>query len=199
VDPGVLVMLGFLLIQGGLHMTRDEAFEELRLRISSKEILLHSIATEAVMKEFARYYNADIEIWGLAGLLHDIDYERTMNNPALHGIVGAGILENLDIDGAIVYSVKAHNNSNGIERKRKMDKVLFLADDICDLIIKCALNLPGKKISDVLPGDILNKLNEINEDEHIRECKNKHYDELGLTVEKFVKISLNAMKEISLN
>ena len=62
-------------------MTRDEAVEELKIRLSDKDVLQHSITVEAVMKEFARHYNADADIWGMVGLLHDIDYEKTVDNP----------------------------------------------------------------------------------------------------------------------
>lgn len=178
-------------------MNRDDAFEELKLRLSNKDVLLNSIAVEAVMKNFARRYNADVDIWGLAGLLHDIDYEKTINNPSLHGIVGADILENLGVDDAIVYSVRAHNNFNGISRKRKMDKILFLAAPLCDLIIKSA-QLDNKKISDVSVESILKKMDEQDMIEGVSEDSIKYYQELGITVEEFIRIALNAMREISL-
>ena len=179
-------------------MNRDDAFEELKLRLSNKDVLLHSIAVEAVMKNFARHYNADVDIWGLAGLLHDIDYEKTVNNPSLHGIVGADILENLGIDDSIVYSVRAHNNFNGILRKRKMDKILYLAAPLCDLIVKSA-QLDNKKISDVSVESILKKIDEQNIVEDVSKDSIKYYEELGITIEEFVRIALNAIREIQFN
>jgi len=178
-------------------MTRDEALEELKIRVSDKDMLQHSIAVEAIMKEFARHYNADADIWGMVGLLHDIDYERTVNNPSLHGIVGADILENLDIDGAIVYAIRAHNDYNNIPRKRKMDKVLVLAGHICDLIIKCALILPDKKISEVSVEFVVKELGEKDFEEDANINTIKHLEELGLTVEEFIEIALKAMKRVS--
>lgn len=180
-------------------MTRDEALEELKLRLSNIDVLNHSIAVETIMKEFATRYNADADIWGMAGLLHDIDYERTADNPSLHGIVGAEILENLDVDQAIVYSVRAHNDYLGIPRKRKMDKVLFIADSISDLIIKCALILPSKKMTDVSVEFVIEKMNEKDYAESInRDLIEKYEEELGITHQEFIKISLNALKRISL-
>ena len=180
-------------------MTRDEALEELKLRLSNINVLKHSIAVETIMREFATHYNADVDIWGMAGLLHDIDYERTADNPSLHGIVGADILENLDIDEAIVYSVRAHNDYLDIPRKRKMDKVLFLADSISDLIIKCALILPSQKIADVSVEFVIQKMNEKEYAESINRDLIEHYEEeLGITHQEFIEITLNAMKRISI-
>ncbi|MHB8062662.1 MAG: HDIG domain-containing metalloprotein [Ruminiclostridium sp.] len=178
-------------------MTRDEALEELKVRISNKDVLRHSLAVEAIMKEFARYYNADADIWGMAGLLHDIDYEKTVNKPSLHGIVGADILENLDIDEAIVYSIRAHNDFNDIPRKRKMDKMLVLAGYISDLIIRCALMLPNKKISEVSVEFVLKKINEKEFEEIINRDKIKYLEELGFTVEKFIDIALKVIQGVS--
>lgn len=178
-------------------MTRDEALEELKIRLSDKYMLQHSIVSEAIMREFALYYIDDIEIWGMAGLLHDIDYERTVNNPLLHGIIGADILENLDVDETIVYCVRAQNDSLGIPRNRKIDKVLFLADSISDLIIDSAAMLLNRKISDVLAQDILKLLSEKESVGAAGWDKVKYLDELNLTLDRFVEISVKALQEVS--
>ncbi|QNU67876.1 HDIG domain-containing protein [Ruminiclostridium herbifermentans] len=177
-------------------MTRDEALEELKIRLSDKYMLQHSIVSEAIMREFALYYHDDIDTWGMAGLLHDIDYERTINNPMLHGVIGADILENLDVDPTIVYCVRAHNDSLEIPRNRKIDKVLFLSDPISDLIIKSASKLPNKKISDVYAEEILKMLSEQELVGDAGYDKMKHLDELSLTLEKFIEISVKAMQRV---
>lgn len=178
-------------------MTRDEALEELKLRLSKNDVLQHSLAVEAIMEEFARHFNADTQMWGMAGLLHDIDYEKTADNPSLHGIVGAEIIENLDIDGAIAYSVRAHNDYNGIPRKRKMDKVLFLADPISELIIDCALTLPNKKISELSVKYVLEKIDEEGFAEGANSELIKHHNELGISLKQFIEIALRAMQGVA--
>lgn len=177
-------------------MTRDEALKELKIRLSDKYMLQHSIVSEAIMREFAIYYIDDVETWGLAGLLHDIDYERTVNNPLLHGAIGADILENLDIDETIIYCVRAHNDSLGIPRNRKIDKVLYLTDSISDLIIKSASTLPNKKISDVLAESVLTMLSEQELVGATGGDKIKYLDELNLTLDRFVEISVKAMQKV---
>ncbi len=175
-------------------MNRDEAFEELKIRLNHKDILRHSLAVEAVMKEFARYYDADVEIWGLAGLLHDIDIEKTAGDPEKHSIVAAQIIENFDIDESIIYCIRSQNDYHTIPRKRKMDKVLYAANHLTHLITYCADKLPDNNLSDVTPKMVLENISKSDIEginfEHI-----KHYIELNITLLEFVEITLNAMQK----
>ncbi len=178
-------------------ITRDQALEELKIRVSDKKILRHSIAVEAVMKGFAKYYNADTDVWGMTGLLHDIDYDKTANNLSRHGIVAGDILENFDIDQAIVYSIRAHNSYNNIPRNRKMDKVLFVSGYITDVVIEGTLLHPDKKISEVTVEGALKNLESKNYCEDVNKNITKYLNDLGLTLEKFIEITLKAMQGIS--
>lgn len=178
-------------------MERAQALEELKARLTNKNLIKHSLAVEAIMRELADYFKEDVEAWGLAGLLHDIDYDMTADDPSRHSILGAEILEDLGVDEAIVYAVKAHNHYHGIERKRKMDKALYSADPVSGLVTAGALILPSKKLADVNVDFILKRMNEKGfargaNREAIKKC-----EELGLTLEQFIEISLNGMKRIS--
>jgi putative nucleotidyltransferase with HDIG domain len=178
-------------------MLREEAYEHLLNRITSVNLIKHSIAVEAIMRKFAAYYNEDIELWGLAGLLHDIDYETTCDNPSRHGLVSADILEGLGVDEAIIYSIKAHNDFHKIERKRKLDKVLFSADPVSGLIIAGALILPEKKIANVTVDFLIRRMDEKSfakgaDREQIKSCK-----ELDISLDTFLSISLSALNKIS--
>lgn len=177
-------------------MERADAFEELNLRLTNKNLVKHSLAVEAIMREVAVYFREDPDMWGLAGLMHDIDYDKTANDPSRHSIIGADILEGLGFDNAIVYAVRAHNEYHGIERKRKMDKALYCADPVSGLITAGALILPSKKLAEVTVGFIMKRFNEkafakgANR-EQISKC-----EDMGLKLEQFIEISLNAMKKI---
>ncbi|EPR11996.1 HDIG domain-containing metalloprotein [Ruminiclostridium papyrosolvens] len=174
-------------------MNRDEAFEELKVRLYDKDLLRHSLVVEAVMKEFARYYDADIETWGLTGLLHDIDIEKTTGDPEKHSIVAAQILENFDIDESIIYCIRSQSDYHKIPRKRKMDKVLYAADHLTQLITYCSDKLPDKNLSDVTAQMVIENITKSDVEginfEHI-----KHYKELNITLLEFVEITLNAMQ-----
>lgn len=178
-------------------MDREQAWIELRARVRNSNLVKHSLAVEAIMRKLASRLKGDAETWGIVGLLHDIDYERTVNEPEKHGLVGAEILENIGFDEEVIYAVRAHNPCHGIERKRKMDKTLYCADPVSGLITACALVQPSKKLSDVTAASVLKKMDEksfakgANRDQ-IRSCS-----ELGLTLEEFIEIALTAMKDVS--
>lgn len=178
-------------------MERSNALEELQARLANKNLIKHSLAVEAIMRDMALHFKEDVEKWGLAGLLHDIDYDKTVSDPSKHSMVGADILESLGIDDGIVYAVRAHNDYHGIERKRKIDKALFSADPVSGLITAAALILPSKKLDEVTVDFIINRFNEKGfargaNRENIAKCS-----ELGLSLEQFIEISLNAMKKIA--
>lgn len=178
-------------------MQREEAYEHLLNRISNDDLIKHSIAVEAIMRKFAEFLKEDVEIWGLAGLLHDIDCETTADNPARHGLVGADILEGIGLDEAIVYSVRAHNDYHKIERKRKMDKVLYSANPVADLIIAAALILPEKKLSNVSIEFLLKRLDEMSNVKYSNREQIIACSEFGVSLEDFFRVSLKALQDIA--
>ncbi len=181
----------------GDRMDREQALTELKARIKHNNLIKHSLAVESIMRKLASLFRENVEVWGLAGLLHDIDYERTADEPSMHSIIGADILENLGVEQEIIYAVKAHNPYHGIERKRKLDKALYCADPVSGLITAAALILPSKRLADVTAQFTMRKMSEksfakgANRDQ-IRSCS-----ELGLSLENFIETSLMAMQEIS--
>jgi len=149
------------------------------------------------MKALARRFNEDEEKWGLAGLLHDIDYEKVKDDLSQHSLVGAKILEDLGLDKDICQAVKVHNEAHGIAPETLMEKALFAADPLTGLIVAAALVLPSKKIKDLTADNVLNRFKEkafargAN-----REIIGKCEELLGLGLEEFTKIGLGAIQEI---
>lgn len=178
-------------------MDRDKAMEELLLRIENENIIRHSLAVEAIMRKLARHFNEHESLWGITGLVHDIDYERVNGDMSIHGKMGGDILEALNADSTIVYAVRAHNPVNNFLRRRKIDKALYCSAPVADLIIACALIQPDKKLKNVDEGFVIDNYNrkdfasDVNR-EQIASCS-----ELGLTLKEFVALSLEALKEIS--
>ena len=72
-------------------MTREEAYTELTKYVDNKNLLKHMISTEAVLIRLAKHFDQDPNLWGLAGLLHDIDYEETKELPEVYSLKGAEI------------------------------------------------------------------------------------------------------------
>ena len=176
-------------------MTRDEALDIVRANVKNKNLVKHMIATEACMRSLARHFNEDEDFWGLAGLLHDVDYDQTADDPSRHGMLGAQMLQDLGVDDKIVYAVKAH--AGHVEPKSLMDKALFAVDPLTGLIVAATLMHPTKKLKDVDTKFVLNRFKEKRfaagaDRETIRTCEN-----IGLPLEEFISISLEAMQNVS--
>ena len=179
-------------------MSREEALKILKENISNQNLIKHCFAVEAIMRALARHFREDEEKWGLAGLLHDIDYEKVKDDLSQHSLLGAKMLEGLGLDKDICQAVKVHNEAHGIAPETLMEKALFATDPLTGLIVAATLVLPSKKINDLTVENVLNRFKEkafargANR-EIIRKCE----ELLGLKLEEFVKIGLRSMQEIS--
>ncbi|MGC8880704.1 MAG: HDIG domain-containing metalloprotein [Minisyncoccia bacterium] len=179
-------------------MTQLEALKILKENLTNQNLIKHSLAVEAIMKGLAKFFKEDIERWGLVGLLHDIDYKKTKDDPDKHSIVGAEMLKNLGFDEEFVKAVASHNERHGFPLESLMAKALFVSDPLSGLIVAAALVLPSKKLTDLTTENILNRFKEKSfargaNREHIKKCE----DLLNIPLEKFIEISLNSMKEIA--
>jgi len=178
-------------------MKREEALKLLNEKLKNQNLIKHSLAVEACMKGLARNFKENEEKWAIAGLLHDIDYEETKNDSDLHSIKGAEFLENLGLEKEIFEAVKTHNEAHGIIPESKLAKALFSVDPLTGLIVAATLVLPTKKIKDLTTENVLNRFKEKSfargaKREIILKCSG-----VGLSLEEFVKICLEAMKSIN--
>lgn len=175
-------------------MRRDEAYQILLEKIKNKNLLKHMLAVEAIMRELANYFGEDEEKWGLCGLLHDFDYEETLDNFQDHGKV-TEVRFKKELPEDILYGIRAHTGL--VDRKSLMDKAIYCADPVSGFIVATALVLPSKKLADVKIENLLNRFKEKHfakgaNREQIMACK-----ELGLELESFLEIALKAMRKIS--
>jgi putative nucleotidyltransferase with HDIG domain len=179
-------------------MEREKLLNLLKENLKSPNLIKHSLAVEAGMKALARYFGEDEEKWGIAGLLHDIDYEKTKGDPKLHSKVGSQILREMGFDKEICDAILTHNEAYGILPLSRMAKALFCLDPLTGLIVAATLVLPSKKLKDLKVENVLNRFKEksfakgANRD-IIKKCE----EYLGLPLEKFIEITLKAMQEIS--
>lgn len=178
-------------------MDRQQALLELSGRVSNKNLIRHSIAVESIMRAIASIFDEDIDLWGLTGLLHDIDYEKTLLNPEKRGRVGAEILENLGLDGTIVYAVKAHYDTHRIERRRKLDKALYAVDPLSELIFERMKSTPSKSINDINVKDIIESFYDNTFAQQIDRSKIMECEKIGLSLDRLIDISINAIINIS--
>ena len=179
-------------------MTREKALVILKENLSNQNLIKHCFAVEAVMQSLARHFNENEEKWGIAGLLHDIDYDKVKDDLSQHSLEGAKMLEDLGLDKDICQAVKVHNEAHGIIAETSMEKSLFVTDPLTGLIVASTLVLPSKKIADLGVENVLNRFKEKSFAKGAnREIIIKCEELLGLKLEDFVKIGLEAMQSIS--
>jgi len=180
-----------------MMMSREEALELVKENINQENLVKHCLAVEAVMVRLAEYFNEDVEKWRLAGLLHDIDYEDTADNPEKHSQLGADRLADMGLPDDIVYAVRAHNGIHELPRKSKLDKSLYASDPLTGLIVASALIHPEKSLDALDTEFIMNRYEESSfakgaDRDVIASCS-----ELDLELEEFIGLSLEGMQSIS--
>ena len=128
--------------------SREEALKILDSYINNANLKKHMFAVEAVMRALAKKFNEDEDKWGIAGLLHDADWEK---HPNEHPKVIVNQLKEQGVDDDLVHAIAAHGNDSkeygfGRFEKREslIDKALFAADEISGFVIACALVRPDK-------------------------------------------------------
>lgn len=125
-------------------MNREEAFELLKKYNKEPYHIRHGLMVEAIMREFARINNYDEEFWGIAGLLHDIDYEMY---PEEHCIKAVELLKNANVSDELIHAVVSHgyNICSDVEPVHYMEKVLYATDELTGIIASLINMRPSKK------------------------------------------------------
>lgn len=178
-------------------MEREEALSLVKQEVKTKNLIKHMLAVEAVMRRLARELGQDEELWALAGLLHDLDYDKTVDQPEQHGLLGAQILEGKGLPAELVRAVKAHNEMLGIERKTLLDKALYAADPVTGLLVAAALIHPQKKLAAIDLDFVLNRFKEKSFARGADRGQIETCSDLNLTLERFIALSLEAMQSIA--
>lgn len=176
-------------------MNRREALELLKRHVQTKNLIKHSLAVEAVMGAMAEHFNEDVEIWSLAGLLHDLDYDYTKNHPELHGLKSVELLADFSLPQDIIDAILAHCDKKN--REKLIEKVIYAVDPATGFIVAAALIKPEKSLSSIDVRFLLRRFSEKlfakgASREQMRTCES-----FGLPLEDFLSISLQAMQKIS--
>jgi len=176
---------------------REKALKLLKKYIKNDGLVKHHLAAEMVMRAFAKHFDKDLDLWGITGLLHDLDWEETKDDPAQHSLRSAEILEEQGIDCRIVYAIKAHNEIHEIPLGMMLDRTLFCVEELTGLITATALVQKDKKLTSISGVDSLMK--KFKKKEFARNVNREiisRCDELiGLSLEEVMEISLKAMQE----
>lgn len=180
-------------------MERTEAYALLTEKLRADNLVKHSLATEAIMRALARHFEEDEELWGMTGLLHDLDLEIVGDDMSTHGQVTADLLGKTCFPQEGVQAIRMHN-TEGLElgeRTSRFEHSLAAAETITGLIVATALVLPGKSLADVKAKSIRKRMKETAfargaRREVIMEC-----EEAGVPLDEFIDLSLTAMQGIA--
>jgi putative nucleotidyltransferase with HDIG domain len=178
-------------------MNRQEALDLLSENVADKNIQKHCFAVAAIMKSLAKKLGENEEAWYLAGLLHDLDYEKTKNDFSRHGLLAAEILKGR-IDEKSISSIKAHSFENTkCLPKEKCDFALIASDALSGLLISTALIMPSKKLSEVTVESIAKKFKKKDFARAVSREKIMYCEKIGVSLEEFFAIGIEALDRIS--
>ena len=137
-------------------MERETAYAIVTEFVKNDGLVRHMLAVEAAMRAYAVKHGEDPEAWGLAGLLHDFDWEI---HPTLerHPQDGAPILRERGVPDDIIRCIQSHADHTGVPRETLMAKTLAAVDELTGLITACALVRPSKSLSDLTAKSVKGK------------------------------------------
>ena len=176
--------------------TREEALELLK-RYNGAALVTHGLAVEGAMRYMARKAGADEALWGMAGLLHDLDYEQF---PELHCQKSAEILREEGYSEELIRAVVSHGwgMCSDVEPLSLMEKTLYAVDELTGLITACALVRPSRSVMDLELSSVKKKF----KDKAFaagasRDVMTKGALMLGVSMDELIVDVIMAMREIA--
>jgi len=176
--------------------TREQAWATLTEYTKSEALRRHALAVEAAVRAYARKFGADEELWGIAGLLHDFDYEI---HPTLdeHPQAGAPILREQGYPEEVVLAILSHAVHTGVPRETPLQKTIFACDELAGFVHACGLVRPDG-IDTLEPKSVRKKLKQpsfaakVNRDEIYQGA-----DELGVDLDEHITFIIAALRPIA--
>jgi predicted hydrolase (HD superfamily) len=180
-------------------IAREEALAIVNAHIANKNLVKHCIAVEGAMRSLARHFGEDEDMWGIAGLMHDADWEETTEDPAAHTSKTISWLkESGETHETLFRTITAHNfmHNGEPEPNNNFEWSLSCCDELTGLITATTLMIPDKKLRSVQISSIMKKFKNKKfaaalDRDRIALCEAK----LGIPLEQFTQIVLEGMIE----
>jgi putative nucleotidyltransferase with HDIG domain len=178
-----------------LPLSRDEAWTLFCEWTESESLRRHVLAVEAAMRAYAREFGEDEELWGVTGMLHDLDYERYPDLETGHPRHALKELERLGFPDEVVRGVASHADRLGVPRETRMEKTLYAVDELTGFISAVAYVRP-QGIHGMTPKSVKKKLKQpsfaaaVDRDE-LRAAA----DDLGVDFDEHLAFVIAAMEE----
>lgn len=179
-------------------LQRPRALELLHAHVQAENMRRHCLASEAVLRALARRFGEDEELWGLAGLLHDVDVELTGADPKVHGLKGAEMLAAAGYPPALVEAVRLHNDkATGQGRSERFHVALAAGETLTGLITATALVYPDKKLSSVKAKSVVKRMKEKAFAASVDRAVILECEKIGIPLPEFAELGLAAMQGIA--
>jgi putative nucleotidyltransferase with HDIG domain len=182
--------------------SREDAWRLLCEYTQNENLRRHALGVEACVRAYARKFNADEELWGMAALLHDFDYERWPNqehsSTSGHPVQGSLILRQAGYPEELIHAILAHADYTGVARTSHLDHALFACDELSGFLVACALVKPTRSLHDVETASVKKKMKDkafargVN-----REDIRQGAEELGLSIDEHITFCIEAMRGIA--
>ncbi|MBI4705969.1 MAG: HD domain-containing protein [Deltaproteobacteria bacterium] len=159
-------------------------------------MISRALEAEAIMRGLARRLGRDEELWGLTGLLHDVDYPHTKEDPARHGLVAMDLLEGkLPQDG--LHAVRAHNaERTGTAAETELDFALRCAESVTGLVVANALVRPTR-MAGMTPKSLKKKMKEKAFAANVDRQRIAEHEKIGIELGEFLQIAIAAVSGVA--
>jgi putative nucleotidyltransferase with HDIG domain len=178
-------------------MDRAVAFKLLQEHTRGDVLIRHATAVEACMRAYALKLGEDEETWGIAGMLHDFDWD-VCPTPEEHPQFGANILRERGYPEVIVRAVLSHGNHTGVARETAMEKTLFAVDELSGFVTAVALVRPSKSLADTDVRSVRKKMKDKRFAASVsREDIVQGAEEISVDLDEHVEFVIEALKPVA--
>jgi putative nucleotidyltransferase with HDIG domain len=178
-----------------VRLSREDAWDLLTEWVQSESLLRHCLAVEAAMRAYARRNGEDEELWGVVGLLHDMDYERYPDLETGHPRKALAELEARDVDPVVVRAIASHADFLGVPRESAMEHTLYAVDELSGFILACAYVRP-EGLRGMTPKSVKKKLKQPSFAAAVNRDEVRHgAEELGVDFDEHVAFVIAALAE----
>jgi predicted hydrolase (HD superfamily) len=178
---------------------RADAWELLCEYTKGDSLRKHALAVETAMRASALKYggpDADVDEWGIVGLLHDFDYEM-FPSADQHPFTGSNILCGRGYPERIIRAILGHATYTGVPRDTDMARALFATDELCGFLVACALVRPTKSLDDLEVSSVKKKLKDkafarsVNRDDI-----KQGVEELKVDLDEHIRFVIDALRPV---
>lgn len=178
-------------------LSKEKALQMMKENVETQNLRNHMKAVAQIMKRVAEELGEDEEKWELLGIVHDLDYEETKDDPELHATKSAEMVED-SVPEEVVRAIRSHNHKHtDVEPKNDMENALIAADAISGLIVATALVMPNGKLEEARSGSVQKKFDDSSFAKNIDRDRILYCEKIGFDRDEFFEVSLRALQEIA--